>query len=190
MPPQKNSGNRAKKTHRESGASVKSRREAESIVNNITDLDDKKHICRVVKNFGNGRIEVFHVKKNKNRIEEFTEQATIRGSFRGKVKRDVWIDVGTFVVAEENLNILEVVGILTRQDMKEIVALDNTYKKVLYGDNTENADAGIEFDERADEEEEVKPAGDVVSKKDKKKHDRQNIPVAQKDDSDIDIDDI
>lgn len=191
MPPQKNSANRAKKTHRESGATVKSRREAETILKNIGDLDENKHICRVVKNFGNGRVEVFYVKQVKNRIEDFTGQATIRGSFRGKGKRDVWIDIGSFVVVEENLNILEVVAILSRQDMKEIVSLDNTYKKVLYGDTSEENEAGIEFDESSDNEDEDKPAGDgIISKKDKKKHNRQNIPVEQRSDSEVDIDDI
>lgn len=191
MPPQKNSGNRAAKKNRESGASMKSRKEAEDLFTNIHNLDEKKHVSRVIRNFGNGRVEVVYAKREKNRIEMVNSQATIRGSFRGRGKRDVWVDIGSFVVAEENLGILEIVGILTRQQMKEIVALDDTYKKVLNGEETEENDFGIEFDDRSDEEDENKPKADsgVVAKKDKVKHNRENIPV-DRGDSDIDIDDI
>lgn len=191
MPPQKNSGNRAAKKNRESGASMKSRKEAEELFANIHDLDEKKHVSRVIRNFGNGRVEVFYVKKEKNRIQTFNQQATIRGSFRGRGKRDVWVDIGSFVIVEENLGILEIVGILTRQQMKEIVALDDTYKKVLYGEDSEENDVGIEFDDRSDDEVENKPKADtgVVAKKDKVKHNRENIPV-DRGDSDVDIDDI
>lgn len=191
MPPQKNSGNRAAKKNRESGASMKSRREAEDLFMNINNLDEKKHVSRVTRNFGNGRVEVFYVKSEKNRIIEFNQQATIRGSFRGRGKRDVWVDIGSFVIVEENLGILEIVGILTRQQMKEIVALDPMYKKVLHGEETADNDAGIEFDDRLDEEPENKPTDGtgVVAKKDKTKHKRENIPVEHPD-SDIDINDI
>jgi hypothetical protein len=76
--------------------------------------------------------------------------------------------------------------------MKDIVALDNTYKKVLYGEEDQDNDVGIEFDERSDEEqEEESKTSDVVSKKDKKKHNRENIPVdVSRDDLDLNIDDI
>lgn len=191
MPPQKNSGNRAAKKNRESGASIKSRKEAEELFTNIHELDEKKHISRVTRNFGNGRVEVFYVKSEKNRILEFNQQATIRGSFRGRGKRDVWVDIGSFVITEENLGILEIVGILTRQQMKDVVALDPLYKKVLNGEESAENDAGIEFDDRSDEETETKPtdATGVVAKKDKTKHRRENIP-AERPDSDVDIDDI
>ena len=188
MPPQKNSGNRAAKKNRESGASMKSRKEAEDLFMNIHDLDEKKHISRVIRNFGNGRVEVFYVKKEKDRIVEFNQQATIRGSFRGRGKRDVWVDIGSFVIVEENLGILEIVGILTRQQMKDIVALEPMYKKVLRDEDSTENDVGIEFDDRSDEEAENKPKSDtgVVAKKDKLKHNRENIPVDYSDDLDID----
>jgi len=190
MPPQKNSGNRAAKKHRESGAITKSNKEVVNVIMNIQDLDEKKHISRVTRNFGNGRVEVFYTKQDKNKILEFNEQAIIRGSFRGRGKRDVWIDVGSFVITEENLGVLEIVGILTREQMKEIVALNNLYKKVLQAEDSVGNDVGIEFDERSDEEEEKKPTDTgVVAKKDKKKHNRENIPV-ERPDSDVDIDDI
>ena len=75
--------------------------------------------------------------------------------------------------------------------MKEIVALDPLYKKVLNGEESAENDAGIEFDDRSDEETEKKPTEDVgvVAKKDKTKHRRENIPV-ERPDSDVDIDDI
>lgn len=189
MPPQKNSGNRAKKTHKESSAIVKSRKEVEEIFKNILDLNENKHVCRVVKKLGNGRFEIFYVTREGERIVEHTDQATIRGSFRGKAKRDLWVDVGIFVIAEENLG-LEITGLLSRQEMKEIVSTNKMYKKVLSGEDVQNDDYGIEFDERSDEEEESKLT-DAVSKKDKKKHNRENIPVdISRDDLDVNIDDI
>jgi hypothetical protein len=192
MPPQKNSGNRAAKKHRESGALIKSNKEVVNAIKNLDDLGERKHISRVVRSFGNGRVEVFYVKQEKNRLETFNQQAIIRGTFRGRGKRDVWIDIGSFVIVEENLGLLEIVGILTRQEMKEIVSLNDMYRKVFYGEEDDGNDVGIEFDQQTDEEEEKKPTDTgIVPKKDKVKHKRENIPVDHRDDnSDVDIDDI
>jgi hypothetical protein len=190
MLPQKNSGNRAAKKNRESGASIKNRKEADSIFSNINELGERKHISRVTRTLGNGRVEIFYVKKENNAIRSYNSQGIIRGSFRGRGKRDVWINVGSFVIVEENLGVLEIVGVLTREQMKDIVSLDNTYAKVLYLDGEESNEPGIEF-ENNDEEDNNVTTTVIVSKKDKVKHSKQNVPVEAKEDvSDIDIDDI
>lgn len=192
MPPQKNSGNRGAKKHRESGASSKSKREVDEMLSNIDNISKAKYIARVTRKLGNGRVEMVYLKKEKESVRTDTGQAIIRGSFRGRGKRDVWIDVGTYTVVEENLGVLEIVGVLTREQMKHIITLNDDYKKILGGDDERENDATIEFGEDSDEEEEKNPVGeDVVSKKDKVKHKRENVPAERKEDvSDVDIDDI
>lgn len=194
MLPQKNSGNRAKKSHRESGASVKSKAEVNEIFKNIDGtVDSGKYICKVIKKLGNGNVEVMYPVAEEKRVATYNKQAKIRGSFRGRGKRDVWIDIGSFVIAEQNLNILEIVGVITRQEMKDIVSLDSTYKKLLSGSTEDEDDVAVEFDER-DEESLVKDQTElgVMNKKDKKKHNRQNIQVETNsdNDSDVNVDDI
>lgn len=191
MPPQKNSGNRGAKKHRESGASSKSKREVDEMLCNIDNISEGKYVSRVTRKLGNGRVEMVYLKKEKDSVRTDTGQAIIRGSFRGRGKRDVWIDIGTYTIVEENLGVLEIVGVLTREQMKQIITLNDDYKKILGGDEERENEATIEFGDDSDEEEKPDVQEEVVSKKDKVKHKRENVPIERKEDlSDIDIDDI
>lgn len=95
MPPQKNSGN--KRSKKESGTVLKNRRFFQNFLadvrseEGITDV----YVSRVLRKMGNGRMEVFYIDSRGNAQ---IKQALIRGSFRGKGKHGVWIDVGSFVI--------------------------------------------------------------------------------------------
>jgi hypothetical protein len=194
MPPQKNSGNRGSK--RESGVSTKNRR----FIGNL--LDDLRtegkcedvYIARVTKKLGNGRVEVFYTQKNPktNEHRAYTQIALIRGSFRGKGKHSVWIDTGSVVaVADTGVGLLEIMAVLTREQLRDISKEIELDSRVLNGDNVETKsgetyDPGFEFSDNSSENEEEEP---VVQKKDKPSHhvEKKAEPVS---DDDIDIDDI
>ena len=167
MPPQKNSGN--KKGRRETGASVKNR---QFIGDLMSDLRQNNHVedvylGRVTRKLGNGRVEVFYVAKEKektfdhegNEVEKevyksYEKQATIKGSFRGKGKHSVWIDVGTAVaVADAGLGHLMIMAVLTRDQLQEIAKTSHVDERILKeGMNGDDQDGdAIVFDEKADD---------------------------------------
>jgi hypothetical protein len=120
---------------------------------------------------GDGRMEVFYARKSGKTDETrgTVAQAVIRGSFRGRGKRSVWIDVGTFVaVAETGLGgsvALEIVGVFSPDEMRDISKEFEIDPRVLAVDSTDGAqltsskmnlnhDTGYEF-ETIDENDEV-----------------------------------
>lgn len=168
MPPQKNSGN--KKGRRDTGASVKNRK---FIGDLMSDLRQNNHVedvylGRVTRKLGNGRVEVFYVAKEKektfdhdgNDVEKdvyksYEKQATIKGSFRGRGKHSVWIDVGTaVVVADVGLGQLTIMAVLTReqlQDMAKTSYIDERILKEGTIDGNTKDDSGIVFEKSEDE---------------------------------------
>ena len=161
MPPQKNSGN--KKGKRETGVSVKNRR---FIGDLMSDLRQDNHVedvylGRVTRKLGNGRLEVFYVATEMektfdhdgNEIEKevyksYEKQATIKGSFRGKGKHSVWIDVGSAVaVADAGLGHLMIMAVLTRDQLQEIAKTTHVDDRVMkeVSDGTDVGDQAIEF---------------------------------------------
>lgn len=168
MPPQKNSGN--KKAKRETGISVKNRRFVADMLADyrIEGKIQDVHIGRVIRKLGNGRVEVFYVAKetektfNKNGEEvqrevynSYEKQASIKGSFRGKGKHSVWIDVGTAVAISNNgLDMYEICAVITRDQLKEIAKEIHVDERVLVGvqDGEIQEENAIEFDNDADDE--------------------------------------
>lgn len=166
MPPQKNSGN--KKGKRETGVSVKNRHFIGDLMSDLRQNGhvDDVYLGRVTRKLGNGRVEVFYVAREMektfdsegNDVEKlvykpYEKQATIKGSFRGKGKHSVWIDVGTAVaVADAGLGQLMIMAVLTRDQIQEIAKTSYVDERVLNGisDSAEKAGDGIEFDENAD----------------------------------------
>lgn len=163
MPPQKNSGN--KKGKRETGVSVKNRH---FIADLMSDLRQNKHVDdvylgRVTRKLGNGRVEVFYVAKEsektfdkdgndivKDSYKSYEKQALIKGSFRGKGKHSVWIDVGNaVVVADAGLGQLSIMAVLTRDQLQEIAKITYVDERVMKEvvDGNENAGDDIEFAE-------------------------------------------
>lgn len=168
---QRNSGNKAAKRGNDSGAGAKNRREIDKLFGSIRskknngdeiELNEGNHIGRVTRKFGNGRVEVFYVKKEvtetvtsdgeihtEESYPSFEKQAIIRGSFRGRGKRDVWIDINSIVLVEENLGVLEIVGVLTRDQLRDISTKIYVDPRILNenGVSGETETGGIEFEE-------------------------------------------
>jgi hypothetical protein len=160
MPLQKNSGN--KKSKRETGIVIKNRR---FIADMLWDYRkegkiDGLYIGRVTRKLGNGRVDVFYVAKEMGddgqfEYNSYEKQATIKGSFRGKGKRSMWIDIGSAVAISDNgLNMLEICAVLTRDQLKEIAEEVYVDPRVLNGvqDGDSRQEDGIEFDNEAEEE--------------------------------------
>lgn len=169
MSGQKNSGNKGRK--RESGVS---KRHNLLISNLMSDLKnegkaDGIYIGRVLRKLGNGRVEVFYVAKEiqqtfdkmGNEIEKEVPvshegQAIIKGSFRGRGKHSVWIDLGGIViVSDTGLGILEIVGVLTQDQLNEIAKvsfIDERIMKPMVTGDSETNDALIEFGNESEDE--------------------------------------
>ncbi len=163
MPPQKNSGN--KKGKRETGVSVKNRQFIADLMSDFRQNKqvDDVYLGRVTRKLGNGRVEVFYVAKEsektfdrdgndivKDSYKSYEKQALIKGSFRGKGKHSVWIDVGNaVVVADAGLGQLSIMAVLTRDQLQDIAKItyvdDRVMKEVV--DGNENAGDDIEFAE-------------------------------------------
>lgn len=172
---QKNSGNKGAKRRNDIGAGAKNKKEVLKVFDFIKDQGDDNpimkagtYIAKVIRKLGNAQLLVFFIDETDKPIET---RAIIRGSFRGRGKRDVWIDVGSIVVVEENINVYEIVALLTREQIKSLA-------EHIYIDDRIYSDDPIDDMFEVDEEED-----DIVDKRKKRKHDRQNVPL---DDADID----
>jgi len=139
MPPQKNAGNRGAK--RETGVSLKN----QTFIHNFMD-DLKKEgnvenvfIGRITKKMGNGRMEVFYM----NQGRRYLTNTKIRGSFCGRGKRSVWIDVGSFVaIAGTGLGgslAFEIVAVLSADQVRDINRYTEIDPRILDITNTDTA---------------------------------------------------
>jgi hypothetical protein len=169
MQPQKNSGNRGSK--KESGVSTKNRRFVQNLIDDLrSDADVSEiSIARVLSKLGNGRVEIFYVKNDEKGIpRSHLEQAIIRGSFRGKGKRSVWIDIGS-IVAIANVGLSgsacnEIMAVIPPEQIRDmrkefnidprILAIDMVDEKVLMSD-IPMGEGGFEFEAGEEKEEEI-----------------------------------
>lgn len=161
MPPQKNSG--AKGSKRVSGVQAKNSRFIQSYLDEMfkEGKADDIFVARVIGRLGNGRMDVFYLDNNR---KPTTNQAVIRGSFRGKGKRSVWIDVGSIVmIADSGIPgsaEFEIMAILDQNDLNNLkrdMTLDprildttNVDRDVLISKNCPIVDNGFEFDSSKD----------------------------------------
>jgi hypothetical protein len=124
-------------------ASGKNKKFFESFMSEIRKENsvDDVYVARVLRKLGNGRVEVFFMDA-KNRPK--TEQALIRGSFRGKGKHGAWIDVSSVVIISDTgvgsakyiiVSVLEPDQVrMLKKEMAldpRILATDNTDKESL-----------------------------------------------------------
>lgn len=169
MPGQKNTGNKGRK--RESGVAVRHRNLITALMDDFREnreLDDV-FIGRVTKKLGNGRVEVFYVAmenektfdKEGNDIEKkvpksYEKQAVIKGSFRGRGKHSVWVEVGGIViVSDTGVGILEIVGILTQEQLVAIAKTSFVDERIMKPAGTpggDGVDDVIEFGEESGDE--------------------------------------
>ena len=146
MQPQKNSGNRGAK--RDSGLSSKNHRFIQDLFHDLRNegtIDDV-FVGRVIKKLGNGRMEVFYIEDDTAK----QTQSLIRGSFRGRGKRSVWIDVGSFVViAKTGVGgslAFEIMGVLTSSQMKDLEDENLIDSRVAHPESATKTQEGFEFD--------------------------------------------
>ena len=120
MPPQKNTGNRGAK--RETSVSFKNKKFIQDFIEDARKDGhvDEIFIGRVTKKMGNGRMEVFYVENEHPKLVS----SIIRGTFRGRGKHSVWIDVGSFVaIASTGVGgslAYEIVSVLSIDQVREI----------------------------------------------------------------------
>jgi hypothetical protein len=170
MPPQKNNGNRGAK--KETGVSAKNRRFKQNFLDDLRKEGEvaNVHIARILRRMGDGRMEVFYVEKvgAKEDTRGKVAQAVIRGSFRGRGKHSVWIDVGSFVaIAETGVSgsaALEIVAVFSPDEMRDIASEFDVDARVLAVDNVDGTqllaskggfsnDVGFEFGKIIEEDE-------------------------------------
>lgn len=163
MPPQKNSGSKASK--RVSGVQAKNSRFIQSYLGDLhkEGKADDVYVARVIARLGNGRMDVFYIDKYNS---PKATQAVIRGSFRGKGKRSVWIDVGSIVmIADSGIAgsaEFEIMAILDQDDLNSlkrettldprILDVTNVDRDMLMSSNCPVVDRGFDFDTTEDVE--------------------------------------
>lgn len=157
-PPQKNTGN--KNAVRETGVSKKNKQFIQTLLDDVMNHASLEgiHIARVISKYGNGRMEIFFVNSEKQGV---VTNALIRGSFRGKGKHSVWIDIGSIVVAAKTeFDSYEIVACIPPEDVRKltkemdidprVLAVDNTDQSALMkndgGDGFEFADDDVDVD--------------------------------------------
>ena len=171
MPPQKNSGN--KKSSRVSAVSRKNGRFIQEFMEELKAEGnvDSIHVARVTRTMGNGRVEVYFITKNPetSEIRGNLEQAIIRGSFRGRSRRDVWIDMGTIVaVADSGLKgsaALEIMAVFSAEQVREMRKDSGVDPRTFITACVETGrveatlppEDGFEFDETEEPEQPEKP---------------------------------
>lgn len=138
MPPQKNSGNRGSK--KEAAVTSKNNRFVQTLIEdarndgNVEDI----YIARILKKMGNGRMEAFYIDAA-GRPQ--TRQTLIRGSFRGKGKRGVWIDIGSVVVMADSgipgSAEFEIVAVLSHDQIRDLRKEMDIDPRILAVDNTD-----------------------------------------------------
>ena len=197
--PQKNNGKRGARN--EEGNSKNNA----TIRNFLSDIseegkDSDIHVGRVLKVLGNGRLQAFFVARDdKNIARPYSAQAMIRGTFRGKAKRSVWIEENTFVIISdsqiEGPGRYSVIGVITRDDMKQIRGLIDIDPRVLAVTVTDLAqlmsDKAVVEEEafvfEDDEEAEDEQASEIVPKSERKsKHVARVLKADELTEKDID----
>lgn len=162
MPGQKNSGSKGRK--RETGVATRHNRLVADLMDDLRNQLklDGVHIGRVTKKLGNGRVDVFYVSMEKEKtfdeegeeVEKlaprpYEKQAIIKGSFRGRGKHSVWVEQGGIVVLNDTgIGIMEIVGILSQEQLNAIAKttfVDHRILKPMNDIKTDNVEDAIEF---------------------------------------------
>jgi hypothetical protein len=100
MPKNLQGGSKHKKgSNSESSTSKKNKKLFDNLLSDIYDEEDIDgiHIGKVAKKLGDGRMEVEYFEKDRLVIVK----APMKGSIRGRGKKDAWVDVGSFVILNE-----------------------------------------------------------------------------------------
>jgi hypothetical protein len=148
MPKNLQGGSKHKKgSNSESSTLKKNRKLFNNLLADINEGDDINgiHVGRVMRKMGDGRMEVDYI--DEDRLK--TVSARMKGSIRGRGKKDAWVDVGSFVI----LNYTGVEGSLAYEivmplDAKQVAELrkEGMISEHLLEKKVED-EGGIEFEE-------------------------------------------
>lgn len=163
MPKNLQGGSKHKKgSNSESSTSKKTKRMFENILSDLQDEDlDGVHFGRVIRKLGEGRMEVIFIANE--RLE--TVRAPMKGSIRGRGKKDAWVEAGSYVV----LNETGLTGSMSHEIVMPLSAVQVAHlrkegamdERLFEKTNTESGAAdGIEF-ETAVEEDKEKSAQEI-----------------------------
>lgn len=146
---------------------MKNRKFIQTFLQDVREESDTSdiYIARVLKKMGNGRMEVFFVDSKQH---PHVVQAIIRGSFRGKGKRSVWIDDNSIVIiADSGIGgsaAFEIMAMLSTDEIHElkktkevdprILAINVTDTAQLMSDQPLKVENGFEFDTSENKEDE------------------------------------
>lgn len=152
MPKNLQGGSKHKRgSNSESSTSKKSKRLFDDILSDLRDDNSDiagVHFGRVMKKLGEGRMEVIFI--DEDRLE--TVRAPMKGSIRGRGKKDAWVDVGTYVILNETGLVgsmsHEIVMPLTPQQLAQL-RKEGAIDERLFEKTVMDVDEGIEFAEEA-----------------------------------------
>ena len=179
MPKNLQGGSKHKKgSNSESSTSKKNKRLFSNLLSDIYDDEDTEgvHIGRVIRKLGEGRMEVMFIANE--RLE--TVRAPMKGSIRGRGKKDAWVDVGSFVILNETgltgSMSHEIVMPLTPQQVAQLRKEGVIDERLVEKINTESGEGdGIEFEN---------PTAEEKKEEERKEEEKNNSPA------EIDIDTI
>lgn len=151
MPKNVQGGSKHKKgSNSESSTSKKNKKLFDNLLSDIYDGDDIDgiHIGKVMRKMGDGRMEVDFI--SEDRLT--TVSARMKGSIRGRGKKDAWIDTGSFVVLNhtgvEGSLAYEIVMPLSPQQVTVMKSEGLIHEHLCKEDKTKPSD-GIEFETSA-----------------------------------------
>lgn len=139
----------------ESNTSMKSRRLFDDLMSDIRSGEDLSgvHIGRVTRKLGDGRMEVTYFEEDRIVVS----QAILKGSLRGRGKRDAFVDLNSIVMLVhlglDSGTTYEIMNVFTPEQihiLKREIELDDR----LFANTSERKDDAFEFERETQEEEE------------------------------------
>lgn len=140
MPTQKMSGERG--SQRETPTTKKNNAFFDAYMSDLRTEGTVKdiYVARVIRNVGNGRVDVFYIGDQMARVEK----AYIRGLFRGKGKHSINIDVNSIVlIADSGISgaaQFEIMALLSPLQIRELRKVAEPDPRVLNFDATDGDD--------------------------------------------------
>ena len=135
----------------ESNTSIKSRKLFDDLMSDIRSNEDLDgvYIGRVTRKLGDGRMEVTYFQEGKT----FVSQAILKGSLRGRGKRDAFVDLNSIVLlihlGVDSGTTFEIMNVFTPEQihvLKNEVELDDR----LFANTTKQTDDAFDFEREED----------------------------------------
>lgn len=196
------SGHKAQRNS-EAPKAKKNRGLVDDLLDDLTEGRDISGVFvgRVTKRIGHGQMEVFYIEEKSVKdqdtgeeellVYEHTKIMPMAGSLTGKGKGSVWVDVGSLVRIDSTglgRTTHEIVAVFQDAQVKQLKKLRIMDERMFAkaGEEDDEDEGGIVFDNDADEEEKVDD-GLQPAKKEKYKR-KEVVKSAPRDSDDVNID--